>query len=601
MRTAYCSCIYIALALALNAKTPPGDKFLAEGKLKEAHKDWQGAYDLYAKALAEDPSEVLYVIAAGRSRVQAAYQRILVGRTLRASGRLEDALAEFLRARSLDTGMAVVDQEIAITQEMMRRPSAPEDRGLTPVQQMNKERDERIARIMAPPVLDPPVCSPITLKLYNESSKTFFETLAKFAGLAILFDPEYQPMKVARFETIDASIEESLDNLAMLSKSYWKALSHNTIFVTNDNPNKRRDFETQVTRVFYLCNVSSAQEVQEIVNVVRSVVDLQRLFPYQSQYAIVAKGEVDKIALAEELIHDLDKPRSEVAVDIFVIEASKVFSRQLTSAVASTGLNVPVKFSPRSIIQVNTGSSSSSSSSSSATSGTSSSTSVGLNSLGHLASSDFAITLPSAVLQTAMSDADTRILQSPQLRAVDGVKATLKIGDRQPTATGSYQAGTNATATNALVNTQLTYIDVGVNVELLARVHENGEVSMHLELEVSNVNGHVNLGGIDEPIIGQRKVVHDVRMKEGEVTLVAGLSNRQDTKSVTGIPGLAGIPILRRLFTGESVDRSQGELMIAIVPHILRRPEYTPDNLRGVATGTTGTTKLNYSAPPNNQ
>ena len=601
MRTAYCSCIYIALALALNAKTPTGDKFLAEGKLKEAHKDWQGAYDLYAKALAEDPSEVLYVIAAGRSRVQAAYQRILAGRRLRASGRLKDALAEFLRARSLDTSMAVVDQEIAITQEMMRRPSSPEDRGLTPIQQMNKERDERIARIMAPPVLDPPVRSPITLKLYNESSKTFFETLAKFAGLAILFDPEYQPMKVARFETIDASIEESLDNLAMLSKSYWKPLSHNTIFVTNDNPNKRRDFETQVTRVFYLCNASSAQEVQEIVNVVRSVVDLQRLFPYQSQYAIVAKGEVDKIALAEKLIHDLDKPRSEVAVDILVIEASKVFSRQLTSAVASTGLNEPVKFSPRSSIQVNTGSSSSSSSSSSATSSTSSSTSVGLNSLGHLASSDFAITLPSALLQAAMSDADTKILQSPQLRAVDGVKAILKIGDRQPTATGSYQAGTNATATNALVNTQFTYIDVGVNVELLARVHENGEVSMHLELEVSNVNGHVNLGGIDEPIIGQRKVVHDVRMQEGEVTLVAGLSNRQDTKSVTGIPGLAGIPILRRLFTGESVDRSQGELMIAIVPHILRRPEYTPDNLRGVATGTTGTTKLNYSAPPNNQ
>lgn len=601
MRTAYCSCIYIALALALNAKTPTGDKFLAEGKLKEAHKDWQGAYDLYAKALAEDPSEVLYVIAAGRSRVQAAYQRILAGRRLRASGRLEDALAEFLRARSLDTSMAVVDQEIAITQEMMRRPSAPEDRGLTPVQQMNKERDERIARIMAPPVLDPPVCSPITLKLYNESSKTFFETLAKFAGLAILFDPEYQPMKVARFETIDASIEESLDNLAMLSKSYWKPLSHNTIFVTNDNPNKRRDFETQVTRVFYLCNVSSAQEVQEIVNVVRSVVDLQRMFPYQSQYAIVAKGEVDKIALAEKLIHDLDKPRSEVAVDIIVIEASKVFSRQLTTAVASTGLNVPVNFSPRSSIQVNTGSSSSSSSSSSATSSTSSSTSVGLNSLGHLASSDFAITLPSALLQAAMSDVDTRILQSPQLRAVDGVKATLKIGDRQPTATGSYQAGTNATATNALVNTQFTYIDVGVNVELLARVHENGEVSMHLELEVSNVNGHVNLGGIDEPIIGQRKVVHDVRMREGEVALVAGLSNRQDTKSVTGIPGLAGIPILRRLFTGESVDRSQGELMIAILPHILRRPEYTPDNLRGVATGTTGTTKLNYSAPLNNR
>jgi general secretion pathway protein D len=222
---------------------------------------------------------------------------------------------------------------------------------------------------------------------------------------------------------------------------------------------------------------------------------------------------------------------------------------------------------------------------------------VGLNSLGHLSSADFAITLPGALLQAALSDANTKILQSPQLRAVDSVKATLKIGDRQPTATGSYQAGTSATTVNALVNTQFTYIDVGVNVELLARVHENGEVSMHLELEISNVNGHVNLGGIDEPIIGQRKVVHDVRMKEGEVSLIAGLSSRQETKSVTGIPGLSGIPIIRRLFTGESVDRSQGELMIAIIPHILRRPEYNSSNLRGVATGTTANTKLNYSTP----
>ena len=354
-----------------------------------------------------------------------------------------------------------------------------------------------------------------------------------------------------------------------------------------------------MVRVFYLSNVSSPQEVQEIVTIVRSVVDLQRIFPYPSQYAIVAKGEGDKLLLAEKLIHDLDKPRSEVAADILVLEASKTFSRQLTSALASSGLSVPVTFSPRSSIQVNASSSSSSTSSTSSTTGTTAT--VGFNSLGHLSSADFATTLPSALLQAALSDADTKILQSPQLRAVDNVKATLKIGDRQPTATGSYQAGTNATAVNALVNTQFTYIDVGVNVELLARVHDNGEVSMHLELEISNVSGHVNLGGIDEPIIGQRKVVHDIRMKEGEVTLIAGLSNCQETKSVTGIPGLAGIPIMRRLFTGESVDRSQGELMIAIIRHIVRRPEYSPANLRGVSTGTAANTKLNYSPPETNR
>jgi general secretion pathway protein D len=586
----YYSCICLVFFLIpLGAKTPAGDKFLAEGRLKEAKKDWQAAYELYSKALAEDPSDVVYGIAVARTRIQASYAHLSIARGLRSRGLLEESLAEFEKARSLDGSMAVIDQEIATTREMMQRRAAPEDRGLTPVQQMYKEREERISRIMAPPELAPTVRTPFTLNLYNESSKTFFETLAKLAGLAILFDPEYQPVKVARFETIDATLEESLDQLATLSKSYWKPLSRNTIFVTNDNPNKRRDFETLVTRVFYLSSVSSAQEVQEIVNVVRSVVDLQRVFPYQAQYAIVAKGEADKILLAEKLINDLDKPRSEVAADILVFEASKTFSRQVTAALASTGLSVPVTFSPRSSIQVNTSSSTSSTSSTTA--------SVGLNSLGHLSSADFAITLPGALLQAALSDANTKILQSPQLRAVDSVKATLKIGDRQPTATGSYQAGTSATTVNALVNTQFTYIDVGVNVELLARVHENGEVSMHLELEISNVNGHVNLGGIDEPIIGQRKVVHDVRMKEGEVSLIAGLSSRQETKSVTGIPGLSGIPIIRRLFTGESVDRSQGELMIAIIPHILRRPEYNSSNLRGVATGTTANTKLNYSTP----
>jgi general secretion pathway protein D len=594
----YYPCIYlIFFSIPLGAKTPAGDKFFAEGKLKEAKKDWQAAYELYSKALAEDPSDVLYGIAAARTRIQASYAHVSVARGLRSRGRLEESLAEFEKARSLDGSMPAIDQEIATTREMMQRRAAPEDRGLTPVQQMYKEREERISRIMAPPELVPTVRTPFTLNLYNESSKTFFETLAKLAGLAILFDPEYQPVKVARFETMDATLEESLDQLAMLSKSYWKPLSRNTIFVTNDNPNKRRDFETLVTKVFYLSSVSSAQEVQEIVNVVRSVVDLQRVFPYQAQYAIVAKGEADKILLAEKLISDLDKPRSEVAADILVLEASKTFSRQVTTALASTGLSVPVTFSPRSSIQVNTTSSSSSSSSSTSSSTSSTTATVGLNSLGHLASSDFAITLPGALLQAALSDANTKILQSPQLRAVDSVKATLKIGDRQPTATGSYQAGTSATTVNALVNTQFTYIDVGVNVELLARVHENGEVSMHLELEISNVNGHVNLGGIDEPIIGQRKVVHDVRMKEGEVSLIAGLSSRQETKSVTGIPGLSGIPIVRRLFTGESVERSQGELMIAIIPHILRRPEYNSSNLRGVATGTTANTKLNYSAP----
>jgi general secretion pathway protein D len=149
-----------------------------------------------------------------------------------------------------------------------------------------------------------------------------------------------------------------------------------------------------------------------------------------------------------------------------------------------------------------------------------------------------------------------------------------------------------------LMNTQFTFIDVGVNVEITPRVHDNGDVSLHVDLDISSVTGHVSLGGIDQPIIGQRKISHDIRMPDGAVQLLAGLTKYQDTKTKTGIPGLGSIPILNRLFTSESVDRERQELMIALIPHVVRRPEYTAENLRGIAVGNQQSVHLNYGRQP---
>jgi general secretion pathway protein D len=116
-------------------------------------------------------------------------------------------------------------------------------------------------------------------------------------------------------------------------------------------------------------------------------------------------------------------------------------------------------------------------------------------------------------------------------------------------------------------------------------VHENGDVSLHVVLEISSVTGTKSLGGIDEPIIGQRKIEHDIRLREGEVSLLGGLLSLQDSKVKTGTPGLSSIPLLGRLFSGENVDRERDELMVALVPHVVRRPDITPENIRGVDTG----------------
>src|SRR5262249_44750151 len=115
------------------------------------------------------------------------------------------------------------------------------------------------------------------------------------------------------------------------------------------------------------------------------------------------------------------------------------------------------------------------------------------------------------------------------------------------------------------------------------------------DLDISDVTGQVNLGGIQQPIIGQRKIAHDIRMHAGEVGLIGGLIRQQDTHQVTGIPGLSSIPILRRLFTGESNQRDRGERMVVLIPHIVRAPEVSAQTLRGIAVGNQTSIKLNYA------
>jgi general secretion pathway protein D len=615
----------IAPGVSLEALTKKGDKYLAEGRASEAKKDWDAALEFYEKALSEDPSEMVYQMAAQKARFQAAQGHVDKGLKIRSQGLLGEALLEFQKSYAINPGSAVAVQEIRRTEEMIQRerqrveetgreaPAA--ERSLTPAEEMKKEIRDKIDRMLPVPELKPLNPEPIRLKMNSQPVKVLFETVGKLAGLNVVWDPEYTPPQKNSLsvEFDNSTIDQALDALAVLTKSYWKALSPSTIFITNDTVNKRHDYEEQVARIFYLSNVTAATDLQEIMNAARAVSDCQRMFPYNAQNAIIAKCEADRMSFVEKIINDLDKPRAEVVVDVLVLQASSTFSKQVTAALASTGINSPISFTPRSSIQVPASSTSSTSTASTSTSTTSTTatttptttsstaatgTSIPLSNIGHLSSADFSTTLPGALLQAAMSDARTKVLQAPQLRSVDGVKATLNIGDRVPTASGSFQPGIGGVGINPLVNTQFQYIDTGVNVEILPRVHDNGDVTLHVELNINSVSSYVNLGGINQPVISQEKFSHDIRMREGEVGLLGGLINEQQDKTVTGIPGLSDIPLLNKLFTGNSMDRSRNEIMIVLIPHVIRRPEITPENLRAIAVGNFATVKVNYAPKP---
>jgi general secretion pathway protein D len=617
----------LAPALPLEAKTRKGDKYLAEGRAHEDKKEWDAALEDYEKALSEDPGEMVYQMAAQKARFETSAMHVTNGIKIRGQGQLGEALLEFQKGFAINPASTSAQQELMRTQQMIERErrrveqtgqqAPPEVRGMTPAQVANQEVEDRINRLMPVPELKPLNPKLQDFKMVNQSAKVLFDTLALNAKINVLYDPEYLTNGPKDKQTVtfnNTTVQEALDYLALLTKSFWKPINANTIFVTVDNPNKRRDYEDEVTRIFYLKNISANADLTAIVTAVRTVADLQRLFPFEGQWAIIAKGSADKVALAEKIIHDLDKPKSEVVVDIFVLEASSVYMRSLAAGPFSTGVNLSASFTPVSSLATSTAattattSSTTTSTSTTSTTGTtgttgtsSTGTSIPLSAIGQMTFNDWSTVLPGAVFQATMSDTRTKVLQSPQLRSVDGQKSSMKIGEKEPTASGSFANTTGAIAgagISPLVNTQFTYLDVGVNVEIQPHVHENGDVSMHITLDISSVTGQVNLGGINEPIIGQRKIDQDIRLREGEVNLIGGLLSTQDNKTKTGVPGLSSVPLLGRLFSGNSVDRERDEIMIALIPHVVRRPDITPENLRGILSGQQNQVTLRRSPLP---
>jgi len=609
----------IALATALlaafasvgDAHTRKGDKFLADGAVAESHKDWDAALDAYEKALAEDPSDVAYQIAIKRVRFQAAQMHVNAGEKMRVAGEIDKALAEFQKAFAIDPSSDVAEQNLKKTLDMLERNRqrgaelTPKERTMTPAELARDQEQEKLGRLMSPPVLRPLSAQPINLRMANQPAKVLYDTVGKLAGVNIVFDPEYANDPNARRNTTvdlnNSTIEDALDYLATMTHTFWKPLSANAIFVTADTLPKRRDFEDNAVQVFYLTNLTTPQELQEISTVLRTVADIKKVFTYSSMNAIIARGTPDQILLAEKLVNDLDKPKSEVVVDVLVMEANRTKTRSLAAAISSNGttagINTQIQFTPRNPVLLG-GTVSASPTSTPTGTPTATQELISLSRVSHISTNDFSITMPGALLQATMADSATKVLQSPQVRAASGQKASLRIGEKYPIASGGIQPFGGSVGSYGGLYQNFTFVDIVVNVDITPTVHGDKEVTLKIVLEISSQTGNVDIGGISQPIIGQRKVEHEIRIREGEVSLLGGLMQDQDTKSMSGVPGLSSIPILGKLFTSNTVEKDRNELLIALIPHIVRTPGITDVNMRAIAAGTEQNTHLSLSPRP---
>lgn len=592
-------CVTLA-APSLPARTKKGEKLLKDGKLAEAKKEYDRALELFEQALAEDPQDAAYQMAAQRVRFQAALRHSDAAKKLREEGKLEEAAAQYRRAVAIDPSNTLAINELKVTLQMLERAKGgtPDQATLTPAEEAQRETERRIASIQDVPTLKPLNRQVSQLRMNNQPIKVLYETLGKLSGVNVVFDPEFQNQgKNYSLDLNRISLEQALDQLSVLTKTFWKPLSDTTIFVTNDNVTKIRDYQDMVVKTFYVKNITTPQELQEIATALRTLTDIRRVLTYNAHSALMVRGTVDQVALAEKVVADLDKPKSEVVIDVLVMEANRSRTRDLAASIVNggtAGLRVPIGFSPRSSITT-PGAAAGGDSGDKGDDTTSKSSALPLSNLKLVQVKDFSLTLPGALLQALMTDRGTRVLQSPQVRAVDSVKSSLKIGDRYPYATGSFQPGMGTVGVSPLVSTQFNFADVGVNVDITPKIHSSDEVSLQVEIDVSNIRDQIDVGGLKQPVIGQRKLSHNVRLRQGEMSILGGLVQDQDTKSVNGVPGVGQVPILGRLFSSESIERGQSELMIVLIPHIIRSLNVDEQNLKGVAAGTEQQVKLTYA------
>jgi len=570
------------MALALPVVAESSRSLYNKGRDAEARQDYVAAFNYYKQAFNQSPKDLKYRTAFERMRFQAAAALVHRGQLLRDLGKLEDALALFQQAAQIDPALFIAQQEIQRTKQMMEKAqAAPTVEEKPPVSPLMR----RVQEAGGPVELKPLSQVPITLKL-TEDSTVIYQTIGKLAGINVLFDPDYTPRRI-HVELNGVTLPEALELVAMQSKTFWRPVTPNTIFVAADTPAKRKEIESNVIKTFYLSNLSQPTELQDVVNTMRTLLEVQRITMIPSQAAIVVRGTPDQLALADKIVSDLDKAKPEVVIEVAIMQVQRQKVRDLgisppTSASIGLQGNVTSTTTP-------------------ATTGTPGTTTgnntINLNKLPNLTAKDFVVTIPPATATALLTDSSTKLLQNPQIRALDGQKASLKIGQRVPVATGSYGAGLTAgIGVNALVNTQFQYLDVGVNIDITPKVHQNGEITLKLALDVSAVNGQSNIGGINQPIIGQNKIEHDIRLKEGEVNLLGGLMEDADVKTMAGIPGLSQIPILKYLFGTEHTDKRQNEIIFLLVPHIVRAQELTPFNERAIDMGTSNVIDLRMTS-----
>lgn len=536
----------------------PASSAYRQGRKAELQKDYDTAVVDFDKALQTQPDNPLFEIHEKDARARASHFHYERGKRDLLQYRENDAAAEFQKAISIDPTDESAGQELARLVAKQAIEAKARQKALK-----NSMKTRATTVTTGGVELNELSAEPIAHLHISADSRKVFETLGKLANLNVVFYHDFQPRPIS-LDLTNIKIADAIEVAADEANVFWKPVTPNTILIIPDTPNNRRMLENQVLKTVYLSNPLTPADRTAILSALKQVVGVQQVFDNPESNSIIIRDTPAKVAAATQLIRSLDLGKAEVLVDITVFEADRDRLNDLglypvpLSGLGNGNVLGALGYNPPGLAA-----------------GTI--PTLALNQLGKLTTKDFSIVLPGIQANAVLSDNRTHILQNPQVRVTDGMTAKVKIGEKVPIATGSFGVPTGVASQTGgfglLANTQFQYQDVGVDLDITPHVSTNGEISLHAKIDISAEGSSVNIGGIEEPTFTQRSIEHDIRLKEGEASLLGGLIQTQTIRITSGLPGLADIPILKYFVSDNSTETQETEVMIMMTPRVVRLPE----------------------------
>lgn len=413
---------------------------------------------------------------------------------------------------------------------------------------------DRNRRAMTDPDLSDALRKPVTLELRDVSIQTVLEILSQTSGLNFILDKDVKNDLKTTIFAKNTSVEDALNLILRTSQLSKKVLNESTLMIYADSEEKRKRYEDLVMRTFYLKN-ADPKKMQEMV---RALIAPRSVYVDDRLRMMIVRDNMNVIAAIERLVAAYDVADPEVVLEVEILEVN-------SNSILNAGIQYPDKLSA------------------SVFGATGSSGSVTVDELRNLKRENFRLLVPDPLLTLNLKEtrSEAKTLANPRIRVTNRQKAKVLIGDKVPVIT------TTVNQTSSASTESVSYLDVGLKLEVTPEIHVNNEVTIAIELEVSNIVKEIRSStGLLAYQIGTRNANTTLRLHDGETQVLAGLIKEDRNNSSAGIPGLGNIPGLGRIFSNQTDTGGRSEIVLLITPRIVRAQTLPSSHVAEFSSGT---------------